>query len=277
MANKAKDLASGTLSSSISASSTSISVSCGSGSDLALLTVWPTTPFYITVMPANPSAGVPNSLDSEIMKVSALNANDGIVNMAVSRGQRGTTAKAFSAGDIVSHAVYAEDAVLLGEEVSPENPSPWIGTDEIEDGAITTAKIANSAVTNAKIDWSSFTTTYTTCSYAGAVAQPNSGSAKVVKIGKVVNLMLTVYYNSGWNLARYGDELIATIPEGYRPQDNVYGAAMVKFSSTTMSNDNSNGVHLWVGTNGQLRLNNMCEGAITGVASVRGNLTWVVA
>lgn len=135
MANKAKDLASGTLSSSTSASSTSISVSCGSGSDLALLTVWPTTPFYITVMPANPSASVPNSLDSEIMKVSALNANDGIVNMAVSRGQRGTTAKAFSAGDIVSHAVYAEDAVLLGEESSSETPSPWITPDMMTDEA----------------------------------------------------------------------------------------------------------------------------------------------
>ena len=135
MANKAKDLASGTLSSSISASSTSISVSCGSGSDLALLAVWPTTPFYITVMPANPSASVPNSLDSEVMRVSALNANDGIVNMAVSRGQRGTTAKAFSAGDIVSHAVYAEDAVLLGEESSSETPSPWITPDMMTDEA----------------------------------------------------------------------------------------------------------------------------------------------
>lgn len=135
MANKAKDLASGTLSSSTSASSTSISVSCGSGSDLALLTVWPTTPFYITVMPANPSASVPNSLDSEVMRVSALNANDGIVNMAVSRGQRGTTAKAFSAGDIVSHAIYAEDAVLLGEESSSETPSPWITPDMMTDEA----------------------------------------------------------------------------------------------------------------------------------------------
>ena len=135
MANKAKDLASGTLSSSISASSTSISVSCGSGSDLALLAVWPTTPFYITVMPANPSASVPNSLDSEIMKVSVLNASGGIVNMSVSRGQRGTTAKAFSAGDIVSHAIYAEDAVLLGEEGSSETPSPWITPDMMTDEA----------------------------------------------------------------------------------------------------------------------------------------------
>lgn len=151
MANKAKDLASGTLSSSISASSTSISVSCGSGSDLTLLEVWPNTPFYITVMPANPSASVPNSLDSEVMRVSALNANDGVVNMAVSRGQRGTTAKAFSAGDIVSHAVYAEDAVLLGEESSSENPSPWVGTDEIEDGAITADKIADGVITSEKM------------------------------------------------------------------------------------------------------------------------------
>lgn len=171
MANKAKDLASGTLSSSISASSTSISVSCGSGSDLALLGVWPTPPFYITVMPANPSASVPNSLDSEIMRVSALNANDGIVNMAVSRGQRGTTAKAFSAGDIVSHAVYAEDAVLLGEEVSPENPSPWVGTDEIEDGAITSNKIADGTIATGDIADGAITTS--------KVADSNITTAKI--------------------------------------------------------------------------------------------------
>jgi hypothetical protein len=170
------------------------------------------------------------------------------------------------------------DEVIYGDDPGQvETPSPWIETGDIKDNQITSAKVADGAITKDKIDWSSFTTTYTICSYTGAVAQPSSGSAKIVKIGKVVNLLLTVYYNSGWDLARYGDELIATIPEGYRPQDNVYGAAMVKFSSTTMSNDNFNGVHLWVGTNGQLRLNNMCDGAITGVVNVRGNLTWVVA
>ena len=391
---KMKDLASGVLVNSISASATSLVVNVGSGTDAEIKGVWPDTPFYITVMPANPSAGVPNSLDSEIMKVSAVGTDgSGNTTLSVARAQRGSTAQAFTEEAIITNASYAEDGVFVGGGGSSETPSPWITpdmmtdeakreiaedtavlgyinytratlpsgwfpvykdsahtttypyeeiysaveaglsvvfrttdnydmrilglfstaadadyytvaydgntlgmltydkqtrltwhygagavlTDEIADGAVTTSKLATNAVTNAKIDWSSFTTTYTVCSYTGAVAQPSSGSAKVVKIGKVVNLMLTVYYNSGWNLARFGDELIATIPEGYRPQDHVYGAAMVKFSSTTMSNDNFNGIHLWVGTNGQLRLNNMCEGAITGVVNVRGNLTWVVA
>lgn len=127
-----KNLASGTLAESVSASTTRLMVYVGEGSASTIRNVWPNTPFYATIMPANPSAGVANSLDSEIVKVTLVgNDQVGNVALAVERAQRGTTGKAFTAGAIVTNANYAEDAVLLGDEGTAETPSPWIKYDDI--------------------------------------------------------------------------------------------------------------------------------------------------
>lgn len=129
---RAKDLASGTLAESISASTTNLLVYVGDGSVSTLKAVWPDTPFYATLMPASPSAGVPNSLDSEIVKVTAV-GNDQVGNttLTVVRGQKGTTTKAFSEGDVVTNAIYAGDAVLLSEEGTSETETPWINAGDI--------------------------------------------------------------------------------------------------------------------------------------------------
>ena len=139
---RAKDLASGTLAESISASTTNLLVYVGDGSASTLKAVWPDTPFYATLMPASPSAGVPNNLDSEIVKVTAV-GNDQVGNttLTVVRGQKGTTTKAFSEGDVVTNAIYAGDAVLLSEEGTSETETPWVGTDDIENGSITPEKM----------------------------------------------------------------------------------------------------------------------------------------
>ena len=129
---RAKDLASGTLAESISASTTSLSVYVGDGSASTIKAVWPDTPFYATLMPASPSAGVPNSLDSEIVKVTAVgNDQVGNTSLTVVRGQKGTTTKAFSEGDVVTNATYAGDAVLLSEEGTSETETPWINAGDI--------------------------------------------------------------------------------------------------------------------------------------------------
>ena len=139
---RAKDLASGTLAESISASTTNLSVYVGDGSASTIKAVWPDTPIYATLMPASPSAGVPNSLDSEIVKVTAVgNDQTGNTSLTVVRGQKGTTTKAFSEGDVVTNAIYAGDAVLLSEEGTSETETPWVGTDDIEDGAEKIEKI----------------------------------------------------------------------------------------------------------------------------------------
>lgn len=108
MAN-VKNLASGTLAGSISASTTSLSVYVGAGSSSVIETVWPATPFYATIMPAVPNAGVANSLNSEIVEVTAVSNLNGNTVLTVKRGQRGTSGKAFSDGDIVTAAIYTED------------------------------------------------------------------------------------------------------------------------------------------------------------------------
>lgn len=129
---RAKDLASGTLAESISASTTTLLVYVGEGSASTIKAVWPDTPFYASIMPSTPSAGVPNSLDSEIVKVTAV-GNDQVGNTALTvvRAQRGTTGKAFTAGAIVTNADYAEDAVLLADNGSSGNPTPWIDESDV--------------------------------------------------------------------------------------------------------------------------------------------------
>ena len=129
---KAKDLASGTLAESVSASTTTLLVYVGEGSASTIKAVWPDTPFYASIMPSTPSAGVPNSLDSEIVLVTAV-GNDQVGNTALTvvRAQRGTTGKAFTAGAIVTNADYAEDAVLLGDDETTETPTAWIDAGDI--------------------------------------------------------------------------------------------------------------------------------------------------
>lgn len=79
-------------------------------------------PFYVTIMPVSGDEPA-NSANSEIVLVTGISG----MNLTVTRGQRSTTAKAFSSGAIVTMGIYAEDAVLLGGEGSAVgNPAPWI-------------------------------------------------------------------------------------------------------------------------------------------------------
>ena len=107
-----KNLASGTLAEAVTASSTTLSVYVGDGSASTIKDVWPATPFYATIMPTEPQAGVPNRLDSEIVNVTAV-SNDQVGNvvLTVTRAQRGTTAKAFGVGAVVSNGVYMDDII----------------------------------------------------------------------------------------------------------------------------------------------------------------------
>ena len=156
-----KNLASGTIAESISASSTTILVYVGEGGATTIKGVWPTTPFYATIMPSNPNAGVANSLDSEIVLVTAV-GNDQVGNTAltVTRGQRGTTTKAYAEGDIVTAGIYAEDAVLLGEDGTAENPSPWVTADDIVGSSLYDVLYENASGTNSTISLSSSVTNY---------------------------------------------------------------------------------------------------------------------
>lgn len=101
-----KNLASGVLTSSLSSSASGVSVNCGTGSASTLTGVWPLTPFYATIMPKNPSAGVANRLDSEIVKVTNLSSDGSTVSMTFVRAQKNTTAKSFSEGDVIVNGIY---------------------------------------------------------------------------------------------------------------------------------------------------------------------------
>lgn len=114
-------------------------------------------PFYVTIMPASGDEPA-NLTNSEIVLVTGISGT----NLTVTRGQRSTTAKAFNSGAIVTMAIYAEDAVLLGDEgTAVGTPAPWIETSDIKNGAVTTDKIADGAVTNTKVGFPSFIKTGT--------------------------------------------------------------------------------------------------------------------
>lgn len=132
-----KDLVSGVLAESITTSTTNILVTIAQNIGASgIQAFFPTPPFYITIMPKSPIVGVANRLDSEIIQVTAV-GHDQVGNAALTgvRGQRDTTAKAFSAGDIVTVGVYTDDAVLLGGTGTTETATPWIDRGDIKTDA----------------------------------------------------------------------------------------------------------------------------------------------
>jgi len=202
----AKNLASGTLAESISASTTTLLVYVGEGSASTIKGVWPNTPFYASIMPATPSAGVPNSLDSEIVKVTAV-SNDQVGNTALTviRAQRGTTGKAFTEGAIVTNADYADDAVLLSEEGTSETETPWVGTDTIEDNAIT----------NEKLDWTTLKGNFPMATKELSSIGWNT-TATLQRIANIVFIVSGTQIRN-FQAARARAALAESIPYGYRP------------------------------------------------------------
>ena len=112
-----KNLVSGVLAQSITASTTNVLVNIAENIDASgIQSFFPTPPFYITIMPKNPTVGVANRLDSEILQVTSVGNNQsGNASLTCVRGQRDTTAKAFDVGSIVTVGVYADDAVFLAD------------------------------------------------------------------------------------------------------------------------------------------------------------------
>lgn len=97
MANK-KDLAVGLLNASINTSVTTIVLQSGQGA------LMPAVPFFATITPAGQLSTAANS---EIVSVTAV-ATD---TLTVVRAQKGTTAKSFSASDVLGNGVYVDDIV----------------------------------------------------------------------------------------------------------------------------------------------------------------------
>ena len=135
-------------------------------------------PFYVTIMPASGDEPA-NLTNSEIALVTGISGS----NLTVTRGQRSTTAKAFNSGAIVTMAIYAEDAVLLGDGgTDVGTPAPWINTSDIKNGAITTDKIADGAVKSSNVDWTTLKT--------GKPIEVGSGSASRTITANSVGFMV---------------------------------------------------------------------------------------
>ena len=99
------NLATSTLTTGINSSATSITVSNA--------TSFPDAPFFITLLPSDTISSIANS---EIVLCTAKNST----TFTITRGQRGTTARAFSSGAIVTQGIYTQDldyAQAVGKKV----------------------------------------------------------------------------------------------------------------------------------------------------------------
>ena len=122
-----QNLASGILESNITDSATSITVYVGSGNDEQVDAVFPTAPFYITVMPNVPAIGVSNSMDSEIMLVTAVgSSSSGNIPLTVTRAQKGTTSRAFNSGAIVTNGIYTDDILDVYSTEEKATNKRWV-------------------------------------------------------------------------------------------------------------------------------------------------------
>ena len=96
------NLAATLLSSSISSSTETITVDSAS--------ILPSAKFYATITPAN---GLSNNTNSEIILVRSVSGN----TLTVTRGQRGTTARAFDAGAILFNSTCFQDTPYDASEI----------------------------------------------------------------------------------------------------------------------------------------------------------------
>ena len=260
---KAKDLSSGTLASSISASTSTLSVYVGEGTTAEIMGVWPTTPFYATIMPVSPSAGVPNKLDSEIVLVSDVSVDgNGNTTLSVSRGQRGTTAKAFSAGDIITNASYAEDAPIISDEGTPEDPTPWITADMLT--AETKRQIAEEGNIVAYINgarggnWGSTWAVYTDTTYA--TVYPADEIDDAIEAGASVVFRT----NDNYDLRILGR---FSVDSTYKYYTVAYDGFLLGTLRLTISSG------LWDYTESQVQTADIANGAITTAKVANGAIT----
>ena len=94
MANQ-KDLANGLIGTALTSAATTLVLQAGYGDSM------PAVPFFLTITPAGQLSTRGNS---EIVNVTARTGD----TLTIQRAQKGTTARAFSIGDIVSNSIYAE-------------------------------------------------------------------------------------------------------------------------------------------------------------------------
>ena len=95
MANK-KDLANGLIGTALTSAATTLVLQAGYGNSM------PAVPFFLTITPAGQLSTRGNS---EIVRVTARNGD----TLTIERAQKGTAARAFSIGDVVSNSIYTDE------------------------------------------------------------------------------------------------------------------------------------------------------------------------
>lgn len=233
------NLAAAQIPSAITASQTSITV------DASESALFPTVPFFATIMPAG---GVPNTLNSEIVQVTAINTTSGV--LTITRAQRGTTAKAQDEGAVIMNGVYIED-LAQAQAVSKSFFSAKLSSSVyyIQDARLTTTPENGDSIRVVfGLNWKSGTPKLSLNSgtpyniYAGNNLTASHGTTNtpaMVKSGIIYEL---TYYNGAWYILNLTANSSIT-------SDNVDWATFKKFvpdysNKTTLSLNSSGGATL---------------------------------
>lgn len=189
------NLAAAQIPSAITASQTSITV------DASESALFPTVPFFATIMPAG---GVPNTLNSEIVQVTAVNTSTGV--LTITRAQRSTTAKAQDEGAVIMNGVYIEDlaqAQAVGKSFFSATLSSSVYY--IQDARLTTTPENGDSIRVVfGSNWTSGTPKLSLNSgtayniYAGNNLTASHGTATTPALVKTGVIYELTYYNGAW-------------------------------------------------------------------------------
>ena len=165
-----KNLANTTLVSSLSSSATSVTVTDAS--------VFPGSYFYATLMPSSEISSLSNS---EIVMVTNVSGNV----LTIIRAQRGTDARSFNAGAVITNGIYSQDmdmAQAVGKKIFTANWDSVAGYYKIDDPML---KIVPDEGTSIRVV---FDTDVSSEASAALSINENTESGTATKVGKNIEI-----------------------------------------------------------------------------------------
>ena len=165
-----KNLANTTLVSSLNSSATSVTVTDAS--------IFPSSYFYATLMPSSEISSLSNS---EIVMVTNVSGNV----LTIIRAQRGTNARSFDAGAVITNGIYSQDldmAQAVGKKIFTANWDSDAGYYKINDPML---KIVPDEGTSIRVV---FDTDVSSGASAALSINENTDSGTATKIGKNIEI-----------------------------------------------------------------------------------------
>ena len=230
------NLANGLLQGSLDTTSTTVNLQSGYGN------IMPAVPFYITVTPFGQLSTMGNS---EIMQVTARTGD----TLTVVRGQRGTTAKSFINGDVISNGIYTEDIDEKATKLSiPNGTVPYrqgVGSGEPDSSMLISDDATAGTLALYGADGTMTVSSPTDDAHAATKKYVDDSLNGLTKVAQTI---APIWFGITSNLIRVGNLVILNfdgnatstieawknissvekLPTGYRPTDHAHAFGWVE-------------------------------------------------